>query len=79
MVRINKNMAFQLKGKTMTIWKVETQLRKDETVDTKKTVRYAGVGNVCWRMYVRNEAYEKLGKPDAIRVTIEAMRLDDIQ
>jgi len=57
----------------MAIWKVETQLRKDETRDTVATVRYAGVGNVCWRMYLRNEAYEKLGKPDEIRITIEAV------
>jgi len=62
----------------MAIWKVETQLRKDETPDTKKSVRYADVDDVCWRMYVGNEAYEKLGEPVAIRVTIEAMRLDDI-
>jgi len=58
---------------------VETQLRKNETPDTKTSVRYAGVDDVCWRMYVGNEAYGKLGEPDAIRVTIEAMRLDDIQ
>ncbi len=57
----------------MAIWKVETQLRKDETPDTKTSVRYAGVDDVCWRMYVGNEAYEKLGKPDEIRITIEAV------
>lgn len=54
---------------------VQARMWKEDT-DTKASVRY-GPGlsacDVCWRIYVRKEAYEKLGKPDEIRVTIEAV------
>jgi len=53
---------------------VQAKMWKEES-DAKASVRYGcrGACDVCWRIYVRKEAYEKLGKPDEIRVTIEAV------
>jgi len=61
--------------------KVEVQMLKDETSDAQASVRYGPRDrlDVCWRIFVRKEAYEKLGKPDVIRVTIEPVQLDDVQ
>ena len=56
--------------------KAVAKMRKVES-SAEASVRYEWTGacDVCWRIYVRKEAYEKLGKPDEIRVTIEAGEL----
>ena len=53
--------------------KAVVKMWKEES-GAEASVRYGPrtAGDVCWRIYVRKEAYEKLGKPDEIRVTIEA-------
>ena len=53
---------------------VQAKMRKEES-SAEASVRYGwrGAGDVCWRIYVRKKAYEKLGKPDEIRITIEAV------
>ncbi|HUV63076.1 MAG TPA: hypothetical protein VMW24_04205 [Sedimentisphaerales bacterium] len=63
----------------MAIEKLETQMRKDEHCNAEATMRYSGGGNVCYWIHVCNEAYKKLGEPDVIKVTIEAVRLDDVR
>lgn len=51
---------------------VQSRMRK-ESSSAEASVRYSG-HDVCWRIYVRKAAFEKLDKPDEIRVTIEAAR-----
>lgn len=57
--------------------KVEVQMRTDK--ECKSSMRYAAQGlgalEVCRTLYVQNQAFEKLGKPDVITVTIEAVRI----
>jgi len=47
---------------------------KDKTL--KSSMRYAAQGaaaiEICRTIYVQNQAFEKLGKPDVVKVTIEA-------
>jgi hypothetical protein len=52
---------------------VQARMWKEES-GAEASVRYGtrGAGDVCWRIYLRKDAYEKLGKPDEVRVTIEA-------
>ncbi len=57
--------------------KVEVQMRTDKVC--KSCMRYKAQGQgaleVCRTIYVQNQAFEKLGKPDVITVTIEAVSL----
>lgn len=57
--------------------KVEVQMRKDKA--WKGCMRYAAQGQcaleVCRSIYVQNQAFDKLGKPDVITITIEAVSL----
>lgn len=61
--------------------KVEVQMRRKG--EYKGAARYEAPcyseDVVCWKIYVRKKAFEKLGKPDVIRVTIEAVQSDDVQ
>jgi len=59
--------------------KVEVQMRTEK--ECKSCMRYAAQGlasvEVCKSIYVQNQAFDKLGRPDVITVTIEAVRLPD--
>lgn len=57
--------------------KVEVQMRTDKKC--KSCMRFAaqgqGASEVCRTIYVQNEAFEKIGSPDVISVTIEAVNM----
>jgi len=55
---------------------VVVQMRTDK--ECKSSMRYAaqGVGaiEVCRTIYIQNQAFDKLGRPDVITITIEAVK-----
>jgi hypothetical protein len=50
----------------------QANMRKDRTCNASFRFEPVDCNDVCYRIYVRKEAHEKLGKPDEIKVTIEA-------
>jgi len=57
--------------------KVQVQMRTDK--ECKSSMRFAAEGlgaiEVCRTIYVQNQAFDKLGRPEVITVTIEAVSL----